>query len=222
MLLLIADAAQAEEYQRIFAALRPGATLGLSHGFLLGHLRNVGAEFPDNVNVIAVCPKGMGPSVRRLYEQGADVDGAGINSSFAIEQDVTGRATDYALGWAVALGSPVHVPDHAGVGVQVRHLRRTRHPAGRGARHRREPVSLVRRARHDQGRGVHQLGRVDHRADQQDDLDATAFARVYDSLDAAGKETFQQGLLGRLPPRLRHPAWRSTTRSRPATRFAAL
>src|SRR5207253_2585198 len=78
----------------------------LSHGFLLGHLRNVGASFPENINVIAVCPKGMGPSVRRLYEQGADIDGAGINSSFAVHQDVTGRATDYALGWSVALGSP--------------------------------------------------------------------------------------------------------------------
>ncbi|MFN8559454.1 MAG: ketol-acid reductoisomerase [Dehalococcoidia bacterium] len=106
VLLLISDAAQAQEYQQIFAALRPGATLGLSHGFLLGHLRNVGAKFPDNINVIGVCPKGMGPSVRRLYEQGADINGAGINASFAVEQDVTGRATDYALGWSVALGSP--------------------------------------------------------------------------------------------------------------------
>ena len=106
VLLLIADAAQAEEYERVFAALRPGTTLGLSHGFLLGHLKNVGASFPENVNVIGVCPKGMGPSVRRLYEQGADVNGAGINSSFAVHQDVTGRATEYALGWSVALGSP--------------------------------------------------------------------------------------------------------------------
>jgi ketol-acid reductoisomerase len=106
VLLLIADGAQAEEYQRVFAAMRPGATLGLSHGFLLGHLKNVGAKFPENINVIGVCPKGMGPSVRRLYEQGADINGAGINASFAVEQDVTGRATDYALGWSVALGSP--------------------------------------------------------------------------------------------------------------------
>ena len=106
VLLLIADAAQAAEYERIFAALRPGATLGLSHGFLLGHLQNVGASFPDRINVIGVCPKGMGASVRRLYEQGADINGAGINSSFAVQQDVTGRATDYALGWSVALGSP--------------------------------------------------------------------------------------------------------------------
>jgi ketol-acid reductoisomerase len=106
VLLLIADAAQAKEYPRIFEAMKPGATLGLSHGFLVGHLKNVGASFPENINVIAVCPKGMGPSVRRLYEQGADTDGAGINSSFAVHQDVTGRATEYALAWSVALGSP--------------------------------------------------------------------------------------------------------------------
>jgi len=49
----------------------------------------------------------MGPSVRRLYEQGKEVNGAGINSSFAVHQDVTGKATDYALGWAVAIGAPV-------------------------------------------------------------------------------------------------------------------
>src|SRR5579884_1590582 len=50
VLLLISDAAQAEEFPRIFAAMRPGSTLGLSHGFLVGHLRNVGASFPDNIN----------------------------------------------------------------------------------------------------------------------------------------------------------------------------
>lgn len=107
VLLLISDAAQAENYKEIFAALRPGATLGLSHGFLLGHLRNVNDDFPKNINVIGVCPKGMGPSVRRLYEQGKSVNGAGINSSFAIHQDVNGKATDYALGWAVAIGAPI-------------------------------------------------------------------------------------------------------------------
>lgn len=106
VLLLIADAAQAQLHEKLFAAIRPGATLGLSHGFLLGYLQSIGKTFPDNINVIAVCPKGMGPSVRRLYEQGKEVNGAGINSSFAIHQDVNGRATDYALGWSIALGSP--------------------------------------------------------------------------------------------------------------------
>src|SRR6185503_5242755 len=106
VLLLISDAAQAELFGKVFELMRPGATLGLSHGFLLGHLKNVGAKLPANINVIAVCPKGMGPSVRRLYVQGKQVDGAGINASIVIHQDVDGRATDYALGWSVALGSP--------------------------------------------------------------------------------------------------------------------
>ena len=106
VLLLISDASQAELFPQVFQKLRPGATLGLSHGFLLGHMRNVGADFPKNVNVVAVCPKGMGPSVRRLYVQGKEVNGAGINASFAVHQDVDGRATDLALGWSVAIGSP--------------------------------------------------------------------------------------------------------------------
>ena len=105
-ILLISDAAQASLYRDIFKALRPGSTLGLSHGFLLGHLETIGESFPEDINVIAVCPKGMGPSVRRLYEQGREVDGAGINSSFAVQQDLNGRATDVALGWSVALGAP--------------------------------------------------------------------------------------------------------------------
>jgi len=104
--LLISDAAQANLHQEVFAALRPGSTLGLSHGFLLGFLETVGERFPAGINVIAVCPKGMGPSVRRLYEQGREVNGAGINTSFAVEQDLDGRATDIALGWSVALGAP--------------------------------------------------------------------------------------------------------------------
>jgi len=106
VILLISDAAQTQLYKQVFAAMKPGATLGLSHGFLKGHLESVGEKFPDNINVILVAPKGMGPSVRRLYEQGKDVDGAGINSSFGVEQDVDGRATDIALGWGVGIGSP--------------------------------------------------------------------------------------------------------------------
>ena len=50
--------------------------------------------------------QGMGPSVRRLYEQGKDVNGAGINCSFAVHQDATGNAADVAVGWAIAIGAP--------------------------------------------------------------------------------------------------------------------
>ncbi len=106
VILLISDAAQAQLYRQVFGALRPGATLGLSHGFLLAYLETIGELFPPAVNVIAVCPKGMGPSVRLLYEQGREVNGAGINTSFAVEQDLDGRATDIALAWSVALGAP--------------------------------------------------------------------------------------------------------------------
>lgn len=106
VLLLISDAAQAENYQQVFDNLKAGATLGLSHGFLLGYLESIGKYFPEYINVIGVCPKGMGPSVRRLYMQGMEKNGAGINSSFAVEQDIDGRATDRALGWAIAIGAP--------------------------------------------------------------------------------------------------------------------
>ncbi|KAB8167868.1 ketol-acid reductoisomerase [Streptomyces sp. 3MP-14] len=106
VLLLIADAALAEHHREILGALRPGATIGLSHGFLLAHLAAEGGAPPAGHAVIAVCPKGMGNSVRRLYEQGETTEGAGINSSFAVHADPDGRAVDLALGWSVALGSP--------------------------------------------------------------------------------------------------------------------
>lgn len=106
LLLLISDGAQASLYPRVLAAMKPGSTLGLSHGFLLGVMKNDGVDFREDINVVLVAPKGMGPSVRRLYEQGKEVNGAGINASFAVHQDYTGRATEVALGWSIALGSP--------------------------------------------------------------------------------------------------------------------
>ncbi|MBU0483238.1 MAG: ketol-acid reductoisomerase [Proteobacteria bacterium] len=106
VVLLISDAAQADNYEKVFDNLKDGATLGLSHGFLLGYIESIGKKFPKNVNVVGVCPKGMGPSVRRLYVQGKKVNGAGINCSFAVEQDIDGKATDQALGWAIAVGAP--------------------------------------------------------------------------------------------------------------------
>jgi ketol-acid reductoisomerase len=106
VILLIADAALAALADEVFAALKPDAIIGLSHGYLLAHLQAGGRSFPPSVSVIAVCPKGMGMSVRRLYEQGCDTDGAGINASVAVHADVDGRAGDVALGWAVALGAP--------------------------------------------------------------------------------------------------------------------
>jgi ketol-acid reductoisomerase len=103
---LVSDAALAAHHPDLFAALRPGTTLGLSHGFLVGHLSQTGGDFPAGISVVAVCPKGMGDSVRRLYVQGARVNGAGINSSLAVHRDHDGRAVERALAWSVALGAP--------------------------------------------------------------------------------------------------------------------
>jgi ketol-acid reductoisomerase len=110
VILLIADGAQAKLYPKLLAAMKPGATLGLSHGFLLGVMKNEGVDFRKDINVVLMAPKGMGPSVRRLYEQGKDTNGAGINASFAIHQDATGTAADIAIGWAVAVGAPFCFP----------------------------------------------------------------------------------------------------------------
>ena len=109
-MILIADAALAAHYPEIFAAVRPGATIGLSHGFLIGHLAEVGDQLPAGVGVIAVCPKGMGDSLRRLYCRVRSVNGAGINASFAVEVDHDGHGADRALAWSVGLGSPYTFP----------------------------------------------------------------------------------------------------------------
>lgn len=106
VILLIKDAAQAAHWEEIQDAMKSGAALGLSHGFLLGYLKNIGRTLRDDIDVIGECPKGMGASVRRLYEQGVKINGAGINSSYAIEQDVSGNAENIALGWAIGVGSP--------------------------------------------------------------------------------------------------------------------
>lgn len=103
---LISDAALADHHRELFQLVRPCGTVGLSHGFLLAHLEASGELLADHVSVIAMCPKGMGASVRRLYEQGSSTDGAGINASIAVHRDLDGRSTDRALAWAVAVGAP--------------------------------------------------------------------------------------------------------------------
>lgn len=48
---------QADLYPRVLAAMKPGATLGLSHGFLLGVMQNDGVDFRNDINVVLVAPK---------------------------------------------------------------------------------------------------------------------------------------------------------------------
>ena len=109
-IVLIADAAQATLHDDIFSSVKSGATLAFSHGFLIGYIESIGYKVRKDINIIGMCPKGMGASVRRLYEQGKTINGAGINSSIAVYQDVNDRATDQALGWAIACGAPFVFP----------------------------------------------------------------------------------------------------------------
>nr|XP_028952691.1 ketol-acid reductoisomerase, chloroplastic-like [Malus domestica] len=95
VLLLIPDSAQADNYEKVLSHMKPYSILGLSDGFLLGHLQSVGLDFPKNISVIAVCPKGMGPSIRSLYVQGKEINGAGINSSFAVHRVSSLSLSDY-------------------------------------------------------------------------------------------------------------------------------
>jgi ketol-acid reductoisomerase len=99
-LLLIADAAMATNGKELIGLAKSGSDICLSHGFYLGYIEAAGETIRKDINIIGVCPKGMGPSVRRLYEQGS-----GINASFALEQG-DDAARDRALAWALALGSP--------------------------------------------------------------------------------------------------------------------
>ncbi|KAJ6859186.1 ketol-acid reductoisomerase [Populus alba x Populus x berolinensis] len=107
VLLLISNAAQAGVYERVFSHMKPKSILGLSHGFLIEHLQSKGLDFPKHISVIAVCPEVEAHSARRDCVHGQKINGAGINSSIAVHQDIDGRGTDVALGWSVAIGSPL-------------------------------------------------------------------------------------------------------------------
>jgi len=71
-----------------------------SHGFSIVYSDQTGVAPPDNIDVIMVAPKGSGTSVRRNF-----LNGAGINSSFAVDQDFTGRARERAIALGIAIGS---------------------------------------------------------------------------------------------------------------------
>ena len=97
---LVSDAAQMILWPRIKPHLREGDALYFSHGFAVTYSDQTGVVPPEFVDVILVAPKGSGTSVRRNF-----VAGSGINSSYAVYQDYTGRAADRALALGIAIGS---------------------------------------------------------------------------------------------------------------------
>ncbi len=97
---LVSDAAQMLLWPRIEPCLKEGDALFFSHGFGVVYNDQTGIVPPDFVDVIMVAPKGSGASVRANY-----LAGSGINSSFAVLQDYTGRALERTLAVGIAIGS---------------------------------------------------------------------------------------------------------------------
>ncbi len=97
---LVSDAGQKLTWPKVKANLKPGDALYFSHGFGIVYADQTGVVPPKDVDVILVAPKGSGTSVRANF-----LDGSGINSSFAVYQDYTGRATERVLALGIAVGS---------------------------------------------------------------------------------------------------------------------
>ncbi|MDY3963711.1 MAG: ketol-acid reductoisomerase [Candidatus Cryptobacteroides sp.] len=97
---LLSDAAVMSVWPRIKPHLTPGKALYFSHGFAITWSDRTGCVPPADVDVIMVAPKGSGTSLRSLF-----LEGRGINASYAVAQDVTGRAFDRTIALGIGIGS---------------------------------------------------------------------------------------------------------------------
>src|SRR5438105_7980960 len=97
---LLSDAGQKEQWPRLKPLLTAGKALYFSHGFSIVFKDQTGVVPPRDIDVILVAPKGSGTTVRRHF-----LEGKGINASFAIHQDATGKARDRCLACGIAIGS---------------------------------------------------------------------------------------------------------------------
>lgn len=97
---LLSDAGQKAFWPKLKPHLTEGKTLFFSHGFSITYRELTGVIPPPNIDVVMVAPKGSGLSVRRNF-----LEGSGINSSFAIFQDYSGKAEEMTLALGIAIGS---------------------------------------------------------------------------------------------------------------------
>ncbi|MGD2269285.1 MAG: ketol-acid reductoisomerase [Desulfobacterales bacterium] len=97
---LLSDAGQVATWSTVKSCLNGGDALYFSHGFGIVYNEQTGIIPPDNVDVVMVAPKGSGRTVRTNF-----LDGSGINSSFAVHQDFTGRARERTLALGISIGS---------------------------------------------------------------------------------------------------------------------
>jgi ketol-acid reductoisomerase len=98
--MLVSDAAQVMLWPKIVPHLKEGDAVYFSHGFAVVYRDQTGVVPPDFVDVMMVAPKGSGTSVRANF-----LAGTGINSSYAVHQDYTGRALERALAVGIGIGS---------------------------------------------------------------------------------------------------------------------
>lgn len=97
---LLSDAGQISVWPTVKKHLTAGKALYFSHGFGITFSERTGIIPPKDVDVIMVAPKGSGTSLRRLFLQGR-----GLNCSFAVYQDATGKANDRVLALGIGIGS---------------------------------------------------------------------------------------------------------------------
>src|ERR1044071_2729225 len=97
---LLSDAAQIALWPTVKKHLTAGKALYFSHGFGITFNEQTGIVPPKDVDVFLVAPKGSGTSLRRMFLQGR-----GLNSSYAIFQDATGRAFERVVALGIAIGS---------------------------------------------------------------------------------------------------------------------
>lgn len=97
---LLSDAAQITLWPTVKKYLTPGKALYFSHGFAITYKERTGIIPPADVDVILCAPKGSGTSLRRMFLQGR-----GLNSSYAVFQDATGRAMERTIALGIGIGS---------------------------------------------------------------------------------------------------------------------
>jgi ketol-acid reductoisomerase len=97
---LLSDAGQIDVWPTVKKYLTSGKALYFSHGFGITYKERTNIIPPADVDVILVAPKGSGTSLRRMF-----LEGRGLNSSYAIFQDATGKAWDRVVALGIGVGS---------------------------------------------------------------------------------------------------------------------
>ena len=98
--MLLSDAAQMQLWPTIKPHLTAGKTLYFSHGFAITWNDRTGVVPPKDIDVILVAPKGSETSLRTMF-----LEGRGLNSSYAVYQDASGKALEKVLAFGIGIGS---------------------------------------------------------------------------------------------------------------------